>query len=828
MNKVAIALSMLLLSFADSKAQFKGLPLNDNAKKIYRASADKINDLVHTRLDVKFDYDKSYMYGKAWITLKPHFYSTDSLRLDAKGMEIKEVAMMGNGKNLPLQYTYEDNAQLVIQLGRVYKNTEKYTIYIDYIAKPDDLKAKGSAAIRDAKGLYFINPKGIDKNKPTQIWTQGETEASSAWFPTIDKPNQKTTEEISMTVPAKYVTLSNGLLISQKKNADGTRTDNWKMDLPHSPYLFFMGVGEFSIVKDHYKNKEVNYYVEKDFEKVARKIFGLTPEMITCFSTRLGVDYPWPKYSQMVGRDYVSGAMENTSATLHTEALQQNARQLTDGNKYEEYVSHELFHQWFGDLVTAESWSNLTVNESMANFGEIIWDEWKYGREMADWRNNRDMRDYLNSGGENKNLVRFYYRDKEDMFDKVTYEKGGRILYMLRNIVGDSAFYKSLNLYLTTNQFKNGEAHQLRLAFEEITGKDMNWFWNQWYYGSGHPKLAITYGYNDSSKKATVIVKQKQESDKPFRMPVAIDIYNGASKKRYNVWLENKADTFSFAASAKPDLINFDGDKYLLLEKEENKTMEEYAFQYHHAAKYTDRREAVEYAHDHTDQPAAVQLITEALSDPFYNIRQLALQKLKPGMLNETAIKKIENIAKNDQKRLVRTDAIDLLAQMNNQSYQSIFMAAAKDSSYSVAGAGLDALSSLDEQAALALLPSLQNDKKGRLGSAVEGVEMLKKTDADFDTLTARYDRKNAFQKAQDYEPYLKYLGKISNFENFKKGINKIVALRNLIGGFAPEFKTEVNEKLLDLKTKMESKRMVSKSKDLMDKIDFMDKVLKN
>ena len=127
MNKVAIALAMLLVSFANSKAQFKGLPLNDNAKKIYRASADKINDLVHTHLDVKFDYEKSYMYGKAWITLKPHFYNTDSLRLDAKGMEIKEVAMMSNGKKTPLQYTYEDNAQLVIRLGRVYKNTEKYS-----------------------------------------------------------------------------------------------------------------------------------------------------------------------------------------------------------------------------------------------------------------------------------------------------------------------------------------------------------------------------------------------------------------------------------------------------------------------------------------------------------------------------------------------------------------------------------------------------------------------------------------------------------------------------------------------------------------------------
>ena len=829
MNKIAFAFLVLFISLTESNAQFRGLPISDNSKKIYRASVDKINDLVHTRLDVKFDYDKSYMYGKAWITLHPHFYDTDSLRLDAKGMEIKEVAMVNGTKNASLKYTYEDKQQLVINLGRMYKNNEKYTVYIDYVAKPDELKSKGgSAAIRDAKGLYFINPKGTDKNKPTQIWTQGETEASSVWFPTIDKPNQKTTEEITMTVPAKYVTLSNGLLVSQKKNTDGTRTDTWKMDLPHSPYLFFMGVGDFAIVKDSYKGKEVSYYVEKDFEKVARGIFGLTPEMIKCFSTRLGVDYPWAKYSQMVGRDFVSGAMENTTATLHREALQQNARQLNDQNKFEEYISHELFHQWFGDLVTTESWSNLTVNESMANFGEVVWDEWKYGKEMADWRNYRDMQQYILSRGENKNLVRFYYRDKEDMFDQVSYEKGGRVLYMLKNIVCDSAFYKSLNLYLNTNKFKNGEAHQMRLAFEEITGKDLNWFWNQWYYGSGHPKLNIAYSYNDTTHKATVAVQQKQDGDKLFKMPVAIDIYTGKNMTRHNVWIENKADTFSFEASSKPDLINFDGDKYLLAEKDENKTIEEYAYQYKYAKKYVDRREALNFAVKNKSKEGAIKLITEVLKDPFDVLRLVALQGLKAADLDAATTVTVENLAKKDPKKLVRAAAIDVLAGLNKIEYKAMFAAAVKDSSYSVAGAALEALSGIDEAQALSMLPMLQKDQKGRLENAIESVEILQKTDADFDTLTAQYDKKGAFQKAQDYESYLKYLGRISNFENFKKGITKIVALRGQIGSFVPEFKAEVNDNLLAMKTKKEAQKITSKLKNLEDQITFLDKVLKD
>lgn len=250
----------LLLSLAWGSAQT--VKSGPEESTMYRATPEKINDLVHTKLDARFDYTKSQLIGKVWITLKPHFYATDSLRLDAKGMDIKQVALVKEGKTTSLKYTY-NGMTLDIDLDKKYKGGEQYTVYIDYIAKPSELEAQGSSAITDARGLYFINPKGEEPGKPIQVWTQGETEATSVYVPTIDKPNQKTTQEFHLTVPAKYVTLSNGKLVSQKKNADGTRTDYWKMDLPHAPYLFFIGVGEYSVIKDSYKGKEVSYYVEK-------------------------------------------------------------------------------------------------------------------------------------------------------------------------------------------------------------------------------------------------------------------------------------------------------------------------------------------------------------------------------------------------------------------------------------------------------------------------------------------------------------------------------------------------------------------------------------
>jgi aminopeptidase N len=398
MKRIVFLLAFIAGPFI-ALAQPGAEPQDTSWKKILRESNPRINDLVHTKLDVRFDYDKSYLYGKAWITLKPHFYNTDSLLLDAKGMDIKEVSIMKGAAKSKLKYTY-DGMELRITLDKTYKGGENYIIYVDYTSKPNELTVKGSAAITDAKGLYFINPKGEDKDKPTQIWTQGETEANSVWMPTIDKPNQKTTDEIYMTVPAKYVTLSNGLLISKKANADGTRTDYWKMDLPHAPYLFFMGVGDFSITKDSYKGKEVSYYVEKEYASVARGIFGYTPEMMKFFSDRLGVEYPWQKYSQIVGRDYVSGAMENTTTTLHQESAYQNARELVDGIGWEGTIAHELFHHWFGDLVTAESWSHITVNESMADYSQTLWMEYKHGKDAGDAENLQGLQAYLSNPNE--------------------------------------------------------------------------------------------------------------------------------------------------------------------------------------------------------------------------------------------------------------------------------------------------------------------------------------------------------------------------------------------------------------------------------------------
>ena len=221
---------------------------NQDPTSIYRKERDKINNLVHTKLKVSFNFDQKELNGEEWLTLKPHFYPTKQVVLDAKAMLIHTVSL--DGKNLDFTY---DGRHLSINFENEYTKDELYTIYIKYTARPEKVKEKGSAAISSAKGLYFINPTGLEPNKPTQIWTQGETEASSCWFPTIDSPNQKTSQEIYITVPNRFKTLSNGSLISQEVKG-ANRTDYWKFDQKHAPYLFFMGIGEYKVIEDVYKN----------------------------------------------------------------------------------------------------------------------------------------------------------------------------------------------------------------------------------------------------------------------------------------------------------------------------------------------------------------------------------------------------------------------------------------------------------------------------------------------------------------------------------------------------------------------------------------------
>lgn len=696
-------------------------------RPVYHGSETVLTDLVHTKLQVNFNWEESRMNGEAFITAKPHFYATDSLILDAKGMLIHEVKMGDKA----LTHSY-DGAFLRIHLSKFFTKDDQYTVYIKYTARPEERETGGSAAITSDKGLYFINPKGENANQMPQIWTQGETEASSVWFPTIDSPNAKTSQEILITVEDKFVTLSNGKMISSTKNNDGTRTDHWNQELKHAPYLFMMGVGEFKVIKDSYTRKdgsemEVNYYVEPEWEEFADDIFGDTPEMIGHFSELLGVEYPWDKYNQIIVREYVSGAMENTSAVIFGDYAYKTDRELLDSDD-NSTIAHELFHHWFGDLVTAESWSNLTINESFANYSQYLWDEHKYGKYHADYFADAEADGYFASGGAQgfHDLVWFDYHEKEQMFDGHSYNKGGRILNMLRNHIGDEAFFTALKNFLSENKFTAVEFHQLRLAFEKVTGEDLNWFFNQWYLSSFHPILEFTHAVDSIGENVVVTVEQQQDTEKypVFRLPVMMHVYDNNGKSVYPVVIDKTEQTFTFPIEGELKGIVFDGQEMLLAKVNEHKTKEEYVHQYINSDKYKTKRDGI--LKGASKSAEGQKMILSALDEDFWHLRQLAISKIS-SLKDENltlGINKLKTMALEDPKSSVRVAAIKKLSKKyKGEDFTDMLVNAIKqDSSYSVVATSLSILGKKDSKRALKLAKGLESSKSGKMAVGIAGL----------------------------------------------------------------------------------------------------------
>ncbi|MCB0638648.1 MAG: alanyl aminopeptidase [Lewinella sp.] len=746
----------------------------------YNPSAPRINDLLHTSLRVAFDWEKEQVIGQATLRLTPYFYPTNKLVLDAKGFDLKEVSIAGQA----LTYDY-DGQQLSITLPQTYQRGEAYEVYVDYIATP--AASGGSAAITSDKGLFFINPRGEEGSKPQQIWTQGETEHNSRWFPTIDKPNERSTQEIFVTVDDRFVTLSNGLLESSVEHEDGTHTDHWVMDQPHAPYLFMLAVGEFAVVQDEpWNGKPITYYVEPEYAADAEAIFSHTPEMLTFFSDLVGVEYPWPKYSQVIVRDYVSGAMENTSAVIFTDMMQMHERELIDQLMNEKFVAHEMFHHWFGDLVTCESWANLTLNEGFANYSEYLWLEHQYGRDEADFHLFQEWSGYLSASRSGIHpLINYGYDDKEDMFDTHSYNKGGSVLHMLRAVIGDDAFFAGLQRYLNDNAYSAVEVDELRMAFEDISGLDLKWFFDQWFLNEGHPDLDIDYDYDATTGEAIVNVTQQQDPDRMpaiFQLPAAVDIYLPGEEVpvRHFVMVNEREQEFRFPVPAKPELTIFDAERVLLAERNDHKTDDQLVYQMMHAPRFLDRFEALQKLKG-SDHPAMNEVIDAALADDFYAIRGQGLNLMDEDNPTSNQLALLKQMAESDPHSDVRAEAISKLVEADSESAVTVAKAALGARPYNVVATALQVLAELAPEDAAQAVSALEDETNGQIVAAIGGIYAEANDPAKIDYFFQHLEDVDGYAALDFYESFEgMLLG--GNESNIDKGAEALQAIAMNMG----------------------------------------------
>jgi aminopeptidase N len=575
---------------------------------------DRVADPVHLRLDLTLDVPGKRVHGTASHRVRAINDGLASVSFDAIAFRIGAVRVDG----APARYSY-DGETLTVRLPQARKRGETFEVAIDYEARP-------------RLGLYFIGPDEAYPDKPPQAWTQGQDDDSKHWFPCSDHPstNAKQTSELIVTVPGSWYALSNGTLVGEEANRDGTRTFHWSQERPHSTYLITLAAGEFARIDASTDRLTIDYFVEQDDVEDARRSFANTPRMVDFFERVTGVAYPWAKYSQVVVRDFIFGGMENTSATTMTRNILIDRKASVDFDA-DYLVSHELAHMWFGDLLTCRDWSHGWLNESFATFLELLWDEERLGLDEYRQGVVENTRRYLEERYR-RPIVSNVYRDPINIFDRHLYEKGSVVLHMLRALLGDDQFFRAIQRYTREHQDQTVITQDLADAIEAETGRQLGWFFEQWVFRPGHPKLKVSWSWDEATSAATVRVRQTQDTADGtpiFRFPVTVDFTTGRGRpKAFRVEVTEAEQAFVFPLAAKPDLCRFDPHNEILKEIDFEKSSGELRLQLRSDDDIAGRQAAAEALGKKGGPEAVAALEAAAMGDRYWAVQAAAAKAL--------------------------------------------------------------------------------------------------------------------------------------------------------------------------------------------------------
>ena len=584
-------------------------------------------DVENIKIEVTLDLENRTVNGKVTTSIRSLAERLSEFKVDAAGMNIKSVkGWIHNASDDPklaegfenIKYDY-DNKQLTIKpTGGITKNFP-YKYQVEYsVTNPE-------------KGLYFIKPSDNHPDKRYEVWSQGEGEDNRYWFPCYDYPNDRAQTEMFITVDKKYQTLSNGILKDTKDNPDGTKTWHWILDKPISSYLVMLAVGNYDMIEDKYLDIPVKTYVPPGAKDMAVKSFDRTADIVKFFSENTGFKYPWYNFSQIVVQDFIYGGMENVGAVVLTDVS------LYDDKTPPDYtatnlVAHELAHQWWGDAVTCKNWNEIWLNEGFATYFQCLYTEHAFGKDEFDYEIYRNGRGAITA---DSTVARkpIYARDGLTVN---TYNKGSVVLNMLRNVLGTENFRKAMNIYITTNQFKNVTTQNLLEAVNKAMDNpavdrmplDYKWFFDEWVYKAGQPEYNVDYNYNDVTGQLDINVQQTQRMDSSsvFRttVPLKIVMQNGKVLDK-NIDVTNVSETFTIMLDTKPIYIVFNGGNAVLCKLHYSKPKQDWINQWHYSEDAIDRITALHGMVDFIDDQEIDGALLESLTkDSFWGVRNEA------------------------------------------------------------------------------------------------------------------------------------------------------------------------------------------------------------
>jgi aminopeptidase N len=649
-------------------------------------------DLEHSKVDLRFDVDHKKVLGNVTHTLSILRDGTSKIAFDSVGLNIQRVTV----NKTPVKFE-ATATQLLVPLPTASRPGERWEIQIHYDGKPP-------------RGMYFILPDKDYPHRPAQIWTQGESEDTRYYLPTYDYPNDRLTTETVLTVPASWLTVSNGKLISVTDAGNAMKTWVWRESVPSSTYLFTVVAGEFDEVKDSYHGLPVNYYAPRGRGDRLLPNYSRTPAMIDLFTKKIGIEYPWEKYAQVMVDDFVAGGMENSSATTNASSSLKNPKLIPEyPTDEDDLISHELAHQWFGDLVTVKDWGDIWLNEGFATFFETLWREAHYPKDDTDYHRWSMMRDWFwKTDLYAKPIVRFDFDDSSE-FDGNAYDKGGLVLYMLRHQIGEDAFWRGLKRYLEANRGGNVVTADLVKAIEQANHTSVDRFFNEWVYGAGAPKFDLAYTYDDAKHQVSLKVKQTQKVDGHvgvFHVPVDVEITTPSGPKLYPITVSKAVETFSFPADETPLMVLFDKGGYFLKSADFHKEKKEWLYQLKHASEFSDRADAAVALGKIKNDPEVVAALGAAVdTDKASGIRVISADALGRIGGPVSSRQLLEGLEVNNEP-LIRAHIANALGDLKDDpnALGKLEVIAREDHSYRARAAALQSIGRLKSPKAFAIL----------------------------------------------------------------------------------------------------------------------------
>jgi aminopeptidase N len=420
---------------------------------------------------------------------------------------------------------------------------------------------------RPARGIYFTGPTPAFPDRQRMVWSQCQDEDGHNLFPCIDHPGVKCSWNIRVIVDEALTVVSNGELSGTESVAGGKTCWSWKQERPIPAYLVSVVAGEFEVLEAENAPVPVRYLAPKGTDPaVMERVFAKTPDMIHWMNERLGFDYPWPRYDQVVVHDFIFGGMENAGATTLTDLALTDERAGLDWNA-EDLILHELAHQWFGDLVTCSDWSQAWLNEGWATYSEHMWRCHDRGQDEADHGLFTQLGNYLGEAGGRyrRSIVHFNYRRPIDLFDRHLYEKGALILHTLRNTIGDAAFFEGTRIYLQSHAYGSVHTRDFQQAMEQVSGRNLDHFFQQWIEGAGHPSLKVKLRHEKGMLQ--VGLKQTQSGErvaKAFHFGLRIRIVHGEQSQLITLPVDSRERSWALVCAEPPDRVEVDADFRLL------------------------------------------------------------------------------------------------------------------------------------------------------------------------------------------------------------------------------------------------------------------------